>query len=103
MPEEKAAFEVKLISLLGSGNADQAVEEFDENRGNKDLDEHIRYVASQVVQQRNAQAAVDVMSRYTQTHSESAQVMLSSAQVAQVFDKYDQAERWLDQAMQISP
>ena len=102
-PEDETALSIVNVSMLALGNVEQVVERFDRQRGDKSLDKHIRYVAEQAYNQRNSESAINIMRHYTQVYPDSAQVMLSSAQVAQVFEKYDQAEVWLDQAMQLQP
>jgi len=102
-PNETDALNINLISHVGVGKIEQAIEIFDAHRGDKTIDAHIRYIAGLIVRQQNAEGAIDLMRHYAQTNAESAQVLLSGAYVSEVFENYDQAQQWLDQAINLRP
>ena len=94
------------IAQVGAGNVEGAIQTLEsQNYGSNasDLDQAIIKVSELVVQQRNGDSAVSVMSDFINKNPEAAQVYLSGAYVAEVFKKYDDAQSWLDQAMALKP
>ena len=56
-----------------------------------------------VIRQRSGSAALKVMAEFVQNNPESAQAPLSAAYVAATFEEYEQAQAWLDSAMEKRP
>lgn len=102
-PDSKDARNILLLSQLGSGLIQESIEGLAALRQEKDLEQHIKQVAGLVVRQINMDAALSVMRHYISMNTESAQVHLSSAYVAEVFKQHEQAQKWLDEAIALKP
>lgn len=101
--ESEDAKNMLLISQVGAGQTEQALRSIERYREDTSLDEYIKQVAGLLVRQRNGSAAHDVVTDLVSQYPDSAQVMLSSAFVAQTFEHYDSATQWVDSALQLRP
>ena len=70
---------------------------------NTPTDVLVRQFAGLLVSQNNSAAALDVCSKLVERDPNSAQTLLSAAYVADNFEKNQQAEEWLGQALVIRP
>ena len=101
--DEPSALNMLLISQVGSGQVSAALESLALHGEGKDIDRHIRQIAGLLVRQRNGNAAYEIVAHYVKQHPTSAQVMLSSAYVADRFQRFESAQPWLEQAMTLRP
>ncbi len=92
-----------LITQLGAGDIEGAKVSVRSNLAEEELDEHIRQVAALLIRQKNKTSALEVSEFIVGEFSESAQAALSSAYVAEHFEDYDLAERWIKMALVIKP
>lgn len=102
-PDNERALSTRQVCLIGAGEVEQAIQSFDDNRGDASLDDHIVNIAGHVVQQKNKDSALGVMRHYAKTYADSAQVLHNSAVVAEAFEEYGEAQEWLDQAIDAKP
>ena len=92
-----------LITQLGAGDIEGAKVSVQSDLAEEELDEHIRQVAALLIRQKNKTSALEVSEFIVDEFSESAQAALSSAYVAEHFEDYDLAERWIKMALVIKP
>lgn len=92
-----------VLSQTGAGRVADALVTLDKQRGDLSIDSHIREVAGLLVRQSNGDAAFGVVSDYVKKHPDSAQVMISSAYVAEAFGHVVQATQWTERAIQQRP
>jgi len=118
------AYNALMIGLVGAGEVDAALEQFDQRLAQIDLtqqnlddqvstadnypldteiDVHIRQVTGLLVRQPNSDSAMQIVREYINRNPNSAQVLLSSSYVADYFEENEIAEQWLNQALQIRP
>lgn len=102
-PDSNDAENLLVISQVGAGQISQVLESLERQRGSEEIDLHIRKTAGLLVRQSNGDAAFEVVSHYVNTHPDSAQVMISSAYVAETFGKVEQSAEWAENAIQIRP
>lgn len=102
-PDSVDAQNMNIIALVGDSKIDDAKQAIDLQMQGQDIDRHIKQVAALLVRQKNQEAGFDVMDFLVQKHPESAQVHVSGAYVAEVFQKYEAAELWVSQALDIRP
>ncbi len=69
----------------------------------KPIDVHIREISGLLVRQNNAESALQICEEYIRRHADSSQVFLSTAYVANYFERVEQAEQWLNKALEIRP
>lgn len=103
--QDQEAFATLLLATLNLGETDKAYELLADyqTKQSKPLDEHIKDVASILVQQKNAETGIAIAERFVADYPESAQAALSGAYVVEHFGKAEMAEQWLEQAMQLKP
>jgi len=102
-PDNVDAQNMRILSLVGSGNTEGAIKAIESARGDTSIDEHIKQVATLLVRQKNADAGFDVANHLVEQNSESAQVLLSAAYVAELFERYEAAEVWVAKALELRP
>ena len=103
LPDDQEANGTLLLAQVGAGMVEQAKQGFNNRRGEKSLDDHIKEVAGLLVRQSNAAAALELAKHYVAEHADSAQVLLSSAYVAESFDSIELAEQWINRALEYKP
>ena len=101
--ESQDARTTLLLSQVGAEMIDDALEGFAVQRGDKNLDDHIKEVAGLLVRQSNGDAAVAVVQHFTEQYPDSSQVHLSASYVADSFSNLELADKWLSRAIEISP
>jgi len=92
-----------VLSQTGAGRVDDVLATLEKQRGDLTIDAHIRKVAGLLVRQSNGDAAFDVVSAYVKQHPDSAQVMVSSAYVAETFGHPVEATEWVENAIRLRP
>lgn len=102
-PESVNAQNMNILSLVGAHEVAAAKISIEKQIGQQDIDAYIKQLAGLLVRQKNAEAAFEVADYMVQKYSESPQVLVSSAFVAQTFKKYEAAELWVDQALTLKP
>lgn len=102
-PDSANARDAVMVAQVGAGNVEEALQYFKDHYSEQDLDVQIREVAGILVRQSNKDAALDIASHFTEQHPQSAQVMLSSAYVADSFKSNTLASKWLEQALELKP
>ena len=102
-PDSEDARDVFLISQIGAGKAEEAIQTIDTHYKADTLDEKITQIADLVVRQRNSSTGLLVMTDFMQKNPQSAQAHLSGAYVAEVFKETETAQGWLDQAIELRP
>jgi len=102
-PDSQDAKNILLISQIGSGKTEEAIQTIETLYQNESLDVTITQVADLVVRQRNSQAGLFVMVDFMEKNPQSAQAHLSGAYVAEVFKEYEMAQGWLDLAIKLRP
>ncbi|MBL4671073.1 MAG: tetratricopeptide repeat protein [Arenicella sp.] len=102
-PKSINAQNMAILSLVGSAQIDAAKSAIDVQIGDQDVDSYIKQLAGLLVRQKNSEAGFDIADYMVQEYPRSAQVLVSSAYVAQIFNKYEAAEVWVDQALSIKP
>ena len=102
-PDSLDATNMQLLSQIGAGQFDAALESLSLHAEDKTLDSHVRQVAGLVTRQRNSEMALQIAEHYVAQHPESAQVMLSMSFVAETFAQADMAEQWLARALELRP
>lgn len=102
-PDSQDAENMLVISQVGAGQIDLALASLERQRGSEVIDQHIRKTAGLLVRQSNGDAAFEVVSHYVNTYPDSAQVMVSSAYVAETFAKVETSAEWAERAIQIRP
>ena len=103
MPESETAKNLMFISQLGAGRTSQAIQTIGAFYANGDINVTIEQVADLVVQQKNQTSGIAVMSNFITENPQSAQAHLSAAYVAEVYRRYDDAQKWLDKAIELRP
>ena len=103
MPESETAKNLMFISQLGAGRTSQAIQTIGAFYVNDDINVTIEQVADLVVQQKNQTSGIAVMSNFITENPQSAQAHLSAAYVAEVYRRYDDAQKWLDKAIELRP
>ena len=102
-PDDESALNSLTFAQLGSGDVDQAIQSFERNQGDQSLDDYIKKVQSILVAQPDADTALGVIEHYINTSNRDAQVLFSGALVAERFEKYDQAQGWLEDVIAKKP
>jgi len=102
-PDSEDAKDIFLISQIGAGRAEEAIQTIDAYYKSDSLDETIMKVSDLVVRQRNSSTALLVMVDFMEKNPQSAQAHLSGAYVAEVFKEYGTAQSWLDLAIELRP
>lgn len=103
-PENVNAASTLLIALAGSGQVETALQQLRKSEeADKDIDVLIRETAGVLVRQPNADAAMEIISDIVTRHPDSAQVMLSSAYVADYFKRNELMQQWLNRALELKP
>ena len=102
-PSSVNAQNMVILSLVGSEQVEAAKLAIESQIGEQVIDDYIKQLAGLLVRQKNPEAAFEIVDYMVQAHPESAQVLVSSAFVAQTFKKYAAAEVWADQALSLKP
>jgi tetratricopeptide (TPR) repeat protein len=102
-PESVNAQNMNILSLIGSQQIEAAKSAISLQIAEQDIDSYIKQLAGLLVRQKNAEAGFEIADYLVQQYPQSAQVLLSSAYVAQIFKKYEAAEVWADQALSLQP
>jgi tetratricopeptide (TPR) repeat protein len=102
-PNSVNAQNMNILSLVGSRQLNAATSAIELQIGEQDIDSYIKQLASLLVRQKNPDAGFYIADYLVQEYPQSAQVLLSSAYVAQAFKKYEAAEVWADQALSFKP
>jgi tetratricopeptide (TPR) repeat protein len=102
-PKSVNAQNMSILSLVGSAQTEAAKSAIEAQIGDQDVDSYIKQLAGLLVRQKNSEAGFDIADYMVQEYPGSAQVLLSSAYVAQIFNKYEAAEVWVDQALSLKP
>lgn len=102
-PTSINAQNMAILSLVGSAQIDAVKSAIEVQIGDQDVDSYIKQLAGLLVRQKNSEAGFDIADYMVQEYPKSAQVLLSSAYVAQIFNKYEAAEVWVDQALSLKP
>jgi len=97
------AINMRILSLVGSGQPDKAIAAIDKSQGDLSIDDHIKQIATLLVRQRNEETGFDVANHLVEANPESAQVMLSAAYVAETFKRFEAAEVWVANALELRP
>ncbi len=97
------ATNMRILSLVGSGQTEEAIAAIEKSQGDVSIDDHIKQVATLLVRQRNVETGFDVANHLVEANPESAQVMLSAAYVAESFERYEAAEVWVANALELRP
>ena len=94
-----------LRAQLEAGDVASAFQGFKNNalKNNVSIDEHIKEVAAILVRQNNSDSAISVLKNYIVEHPKSSQVALSSAYVAEQFQREDLTEQWLNATLDLNP
>lgn len=98
-PDSDDSLNMQIISQLGAGLTEQAIELLALHRKDKSLERHIKQVAGLLVRQPNEESAMAVANHYVAAEPDSSQAMLSMAYVAETFKRLDIASEWLDRAL----
>ncbi|NND82127.1 MAG: tetratricopeptide repeat protein [Gammaproteobacteria bacterium] len=91
------------LALVGAGEIEQALQSFDREQGDLNIDEHVKRVAGLLVRQDNSDAAIKIVSDFVERNPDSAQVLLSAAYVADNFELETAAQQWIDDALALRP
>jgi len=102
-PSSVDALNILIISQVGAGKTDDALKTIETLGEGISLDELIKKVAGLVVRQKHSASALLVMTDFIANNPESAQVLLSSAYVANIYEEYEHARRWLERAIELRP
>lgn len=102
-PDSINAQNLSIISLVGSQQVEAAKLAIDKQIGEQDVDDYVKQLAGLLIRQKNADAGFEIADYMVQKYPESAQVLVSSAYVAQAHKKYEAAEVWVDRALSIRP
>lgn len=102
-PDSVDAQNMNIISLVGAAKIEQAKEAIDKQMQGKLVDEQIKQVAALLVRQKNQEAGFEVVDSLVEKYSDSAQVHVSAAYVAEVFKQFEAAEYWANKALEIKP
>ena len=101
--DNQQARNVQVLSQVGANQTNAAIQTMHNYYDHLQIDEFIRVFAGLLVRQRNASAALAIANHYVAAHPQSSQVYVSSAFVAQAFQRPQQAMQWIERALQISP
>ena len=102
-PDSIEANNMHIIALVGAGKIEQAKQAISAQMQGQPIDEYVKQLAALLVRQKNAEAGFEIIDYVVQLHPESAQVHVSAAYVAEVFDKYEAAEFWVNKALELKP
>ena len=102
-PQSINAQNMNILSLVGSQQTEAAKTAIALQIGAQDIKSYIKQLAGLLVRQKNPESGFDIADYMVQQYPQSAQVLLSSAYVAQVFKKYEAAEVWSDEALSLKP
>lgn len=102
-PDSLDANNMRLLSQVGAGQFEAAIQSLSVHAEGKTLDSHVRQVAGLITRQGNAETGLKIAEHYVAQHPESGQVMLSMAFVAETFTRGDLAEQWLARALELRP
>ena len=101
--DDASARTTLLLALLGAGDVEASLAEFDVDPQGREIDAYYREVAGILIRQPNAKAAMTVAQHYVDKFQASAQVFLSSSYVANHFERQPEAEQWLLTALALRP
>lgn len=96
---DETAQDMQLLALVGANDVDGALQAIRLQADNKEVDSHIRQIAGLLIRQTNGASAIEVIKQLTLDHPDSAQVLTSSAFVAQHFREFELATEWIDRAL----
>lgn len=102
-PGNEDAQNMHLLSLIGSGATDEAIQTIEQRAQGKDMNDYVKQIAALLVRQKNDVSGFAIASYLVERYPESAQVLLSSAFVAESFDLYEAAEAWVETALAMRP
>jgi len=102
-PESVNAQNMRILSLVGSGATNDAIAAIDQYQGDQEIDEYVKQLASLLVRQKNEVSAFAIASHLVDQNPQSAQVLLSSAYVAETFRLFEAAESWVANALDMRP
>jgi len=92
-----------LLAHLSAGEAEPAFEILQSRQAESSIEEFIKDVAGILVQQSNADVAIEIMSKYSEQSPASPQVALSSAYVARSFKNDELTQKWTEKALRLKP
>ena len=102
-PDSIDAQNLNIAALVGASKVDAAKQAVDRQKVGQNIDDYIKQVAALLIRQKNGDAGFDVIDYLVETHPESAQVHVSAAYVAEVFERYEAAEFWVNKALELRP
>jgi len=102
-PDSVDAQNMRILSLTGSGQTDDAIRVIDQYQGERPIDDYVKQLASLLIRQKNEVSAFAVVSHLVEQNPGSAQVLLSSAYVAETFRLFEAAESWVASALEMKP
>jgi tetratricopeptide (TPR) repeat protein len=102
-PESEDAHNMLLMALVGAGQTSEAIDVIEAALKQRDINEYIKQLAALLVRQKNDVSGFAIASYLVEENPGSAQVLLSSAYVAESFNLMEAAQAWVDQAMALRP
>ena len=102
-PDDSDAAGTLLLSQVGAGLVEDALQGFNMLAADRSLDDHIKEVAGLLVRQTNQESAIEIVEKLIEQYPDSAQVLLSSSYVANSFNQLEKADEWLDLALVMEP
>jgi tetratricopeptide (TPR) repeat protein len=102
-PKSVDAQNMNIIALVGASKVEPAKAAVERQMQGQSIDDYIKQAAALLVRQKNEEAGFEVIDYLVEMHPESAQVHVSAAYVAEVFEKYEAAEFWVNKALELRP
>ena len=102
-PSSADAHNMLLMALVGSGQTSEAIDVIEAALDEREIDEYVKQLAALLVRQKNDVSGFAIASYLVEKNPESAQVLLSSAYVAESFNLNEAAQAWVDEALRLRP
>ncbi|RBP52769.1 tetratricopeptide repeat protein [Arenicella xantha] len=102
-PASEDAQNMYLLSLVGAGETGEAIQAIEKQAQHRQMDDYVKQLAALLVRQKNDVSGFAIASYLVEQYPDSAQVLLSSAYVAESFDLYEAAEAWVAKALVMRP
>ena len=102
-PSSVDAHNMLLMALVGSGQTSDAIDVIEAALDERDIDEYVKQLAALLVRQKNDVSGFAIANYLVEENPNSAQVLLSSAYVAESFNLHEAAQAWVDQALRLRP
>lgn len=92
---------MNIIALVGASKIDLAKQAIEKQKQGQNIDDYIKQLAAMLIRQTNNEAGFEVIKSQVEAYPESAQVHVSAAYVADVFQKHESAESWVRRALEL--